>query len=66
MEQNTAVQFSQEELVLSVGMEVEHARFGTGIVESIEGAGSDKKAAIAFKGFGVKNLLLRFAKLKIK
>jgi len=66
MEQNTAVQFSQEELVLSVGMEVEHARFGRGIVESIEGAGSDKKAAIAFKGFGVKNLLLRFAKLKIK
>jgi DNA helicase-2/ATP-dependent DNA helicase PcrA len=49
-----------------VGMEVEHARFGRGIVESIEGAGSDKKAAIAFKGFGVKNLLLRFAKLKIK
>ncbi len=66
IEQNTAVQFSQEELVLSVGMEVEHARFGRGIVESIEGAGSDKKAAIAFKGFGVKNLLLRFAKLKIK
>ena len=26
----------------------------------------DKKAVIAFKGFGVKNLLLRFAKLKIK
>ena len=66
MEQNTAVQFSHEELVLTVGMEVEHARFGTGIVENIEGAGSDKKAAIAFKGFGVKNLLLRFAKLKIK
>ena len=66
IEQNSAVQFSHEELVLSVGMEVEHARFGTGIVENIEGAGSDKKAAIAFKGFGVKNLLLRFAKLKIK
>jgi len=66
IEQNSAAQFSQEELFLSVGMEVEHARFGTGIVESIEGAGSDKKAAIAFKGFGVKNLLLRFAKLKIK
>jgi hypothetical protein len=35
-------------------------------VQSIEGNGIDKKAAIAFKGFGVKNLLLRFAKLKIK
>lgn len=56
----------QNELSLKEGMEVEHARFGVGVVESIEGKGSDKKAVIAFKGFGVKNLLLRFAKLKIK
>ena len=59
-------QLSQEELVLTEGMEVEHARFGSGVVQRIEGTGNDKKAAIAFKGFGVKNLLLRFAKLKIK
>ena len=58
---------SQDEtIVLTEGMEVEHARFGSGVVQSIEGKGSDKKAVIAFKGFGVKNLLLRFAKLKIK
>ena len=57
---------SPEALVLSVGMEVEHARFGKGVVQVIEGQGADKKAAIAFKGFGVKNLLLRFAKLKVK
>ncbi|MDC3369031.1 UvrD-helicase domain-containing protein [Flavobacteriaceae bacterium] len=57
---------STEALVLSVGMEVEHARFGKGVVQVIEGQGADKKAAIAFKGFGVKNLLLRFAKLKVK
>ena len=57
---------SQEELVLTKGMEVEHARFGSGVVQLVEGTGNDKKAAIAFKGFGVKNLLLRFAKLKIK
>lgn len=56
----------QNELSLKEGMEVEHARFGVGVVQSIEGKGSDKKAVIAFKGFGVKNLLLRFAKLKIK
>jgi hypothetical protein len=31
----------------------------------IEGKGNDKKAAIEFRGIGVKNLLLRFAKLKI-
>ena len=59
-------QLSQEELVLTEGMEVEHARFGSGVVQRIEGTGNDKKATIAFKGFGVKNLLLRFAKLKIK
>ena len=59
-------QLSQEELVLTEGMEVEHTRFGSGVVQRIEGTGNDKKAAIAFKGFGVKNLLLRFAKLKIK
>ena len=56
----------QDALVLTEGMEVEHARFGKGVVQAIEGKGADKKAAIAFKGFGVKNLLLRFAKLKIK
>jgi hypothetical protein len=35
-------------------------------VQRIEGTGNDKKAVISFIGFGVKNLLLRFAKLKIK
>jgi DNA helicase-2/ATP-dependent DNA helicase PcrA len=53
-------------LHLEVGMEVEHSRFGTGIVEALEGTGSDQKAAINFKGFGTKKLLLRFAKLKVK
>jgi DNA helicase-2/ATP-dependent DNA helicase PcrA len=47
-------------------MEVEHARFGNGVVQNIEGKGNDRKAVIAFKGFGTKNLLLRFAKLRIK
>ena len=53
-------------LDLKEGMEVEHTRFGSGKVIRIEGNGNDKKAAIDFKGFGTKNLLLRFAKLKIK
>jgi DNA helicase-2/ATP-dependent DNA helicase PcrA len=47
-------------------MNVEHARFGKGIIQSIEGKGNDSKAIIIFKGFGTKNLLLRFAKLKIE
>lgn len=53
-------------LLLQEGMEVEHARFGLGRVKIIEGKGNDQKAVIDFKGFGEKNLLLRFAKLKIK
>ncbi|MDO7569408.1 MAG: ATP-binding domain-containing protein, partial [Flavobacteriaceae bacterium] len=62
----TATIKSEDVIVLAEGMEVEHARFGKGVVQTIEGKGADKKAAIAFKGFGVKNLLLRFAKLKVK
>ena len=54
-----------ELLNLTEGMEVEHGRFGKGKVLQIEGKGNDKKAAIEFRGIGVKNLLLRFAKLKI-
>ena len=50
---------------LTVGTEVEHARFGKGIVEKIEGKGVDKKAIINFNVHGSKNLLLRFAKLKV-
>jgi DNA helicase-2/ATP-dependent DNA helicase PcrA len=50
---------------LQEGMNVEHIRFGYGKVLKIEGNENDKKALIDFKGVGKKNLLLRFAKLKI-
>jgi|TARA_B110000240_G_scaffold198226_1_gene257473 DNA helicase-2/ATP-dependent DNA helicase PcrA len=50
---------------LVVGTQVTHGRFGKGKVSSIEGKGNDKKAAIDFQGFGVKNLLIRFAKLTV-
>ena len=48
------------------GSSVIHDRFGNGKVISIDGEGSDKRALIEFKGMGKKNLILRFAKLKIK
>jgi len=48
---------------IKVGMLVEHGRFGKGQVISIEGIGNEKKAIINFNGFGIKNLLLKFAKL---
>ncbi|MCM4154595.1 UvrD-helicase domain-containing protein [Gramella sp. AN32] len=52
-------------LDLSKGTEVEHLRFGRGVVVKLEGVGMDKKAEIDFDEGGIKNLLLRFAKLKV-
>ncbi len=50
---------------LQVGMEVEHERFGFGKVISLEGNKPDIKATIFFKELGQKQLLLKFAKLRI-
>jgi len=50
---------------LKIGIKVKHGRFGKGKVLLLEGTGNDKKAAIKFEGFGVKNLLVRFAKLTV-
>jgi DNA helicase-2/ATP-dependent DNA helicase PcrA len=50
---------------LQAGMEVEHQRFGMGKVLLVEGSGADRKATIFFQGQGQKQLLLKFAKLKI-
>jgi DNA helicase-2/ATP-dependent DNA helicase PcrA len=50
---------------LQTGMLVEHSKFGKGKVVAIEGSGSNKKATVFFSGVGQKQLLLRFAKLKI-
>jgi DNA helicase-2/ATP-dependent DNA helicase PcrA len=52
---------------LQVGQQVEHARFGNGMVTSVEGSGEAKKANIEFEnGHGKKTIVLKFAKLKIK
>ena len=50
---------------LSEGMEVEHVKFGLGKVMLVEGNPGDLKATVYFPGFGNKQLLLRFAKLRI-
>ena len=51
--------------ILQIGMDVEHERFGKGKVIQIEGKEIDKKAMVFFEGVGQKQLLLKFAKLKI-
>lgn len=50
---------------LQVGQEVEHERFGYGKVINLEGNNPDVKATIFFKEIGQKQLLLKFAKLRI-
>lgn len=50
---------------LDAGQIVEHTRFGRGEVINVEGAGMDKKASIKFEHGGVKNLILKFAKLNV-
>lgn len=50
---------------LSPGLLVQHQRFGMGKIEAIEGSGENAKATVIFNNFGKKQLLLKFAKLKI-
>jgi DNA helicase II / ATP-dependent DNA helicase PcrA len=50
---------------LSPGMEVLHQRFGQGKVVNIEGAYPNQKATVMFQNAGQKELLLKFARLKV-
>ena len=50
---------------IQVGMEVEHPRFGKGKVLNMEGEFPNKKATVFFQSAGQKQLLLKFAKLRI-
>jgi DNA helicase-2/ATP-dependent DNA helicase PcrA len=47
------------------GMLVSHSRFGNGKVLQIEGEGNNRMATVFFKDTGNKQLLLKFARLKI-
>ena len=50
---------------IQVGMSVEHQRFGVGKVISLEGEFPNIKAMVFFQTSGQKQLLLKFAKLRI-
>ncbi|MEJ5995530.1 UvrD-helicase domain-containing protein [Pedobacter sp. Du54] len=47
------------------GMDVEHEKFGFGKIVNLEGTLPDVKATVFFQGLGNKQLLLKFAKLRI-
>ena len=50
--------------MIKVGTKVEHPRFGVGEVHQLEGADANVKATVQFP-IGTKQLLLKFAKLRI-
>ena len=50
---------------LREGMTIEHQRFGIGTVLKVEGTGENEKATVEFRNAGTKQLLLKFAKIKI-
>jgi len=50
---------------IQVGMKVEHIRFGSGKVLNLEGPEANRKATVFFQEHGQKQLLLKFARLKI-
>lgn len=50
---------------LQTGMEVLHEKFGEGKVVSIEGSGVNRIASIFFTAYGVKKIMLKFARVKI-
>ncbi|HDR90432.1 MAG TPA: ATP-dependent DNA helicase [Bacteroidetes bacterium] len=50
---------------VKAGMLVEHPRFGKGEVQEVEGVPPDVKATVFFTDHGKKQLLLKFARLKI-
>ncbi len=64
LKNNKVKDFRDNNLKIKIGMNVKHGRFGKGKVLSIEGTGNDKKAIIEFQGIGIKNLILKYAKLK--
>lgn len=52
-------------MTLEVGRNVEHAKFGRGVVTAIEGEEGEAKAVIRFDQLGEKHLLLKYAKLTL-
>ena len=50
---------------LRVGSVIEHEKFGIGEITAIEGIYPNAKASIQFRDSGEKNLLLKYAKLKV-
>ncbi len=56
---------TQEEIRLKVGVYVEHEVFGRGKVTQLSGRGDSAKAIVNFQSVGPKNLMIKFARLRV-
>lgn len=57
--------FDQDNKVVRIGSRVMHEKFGLGKVTDVTGAGDSLKATVSFEGNNVRQLMLKFARLKI-
>ena len=57
--------FNQDSKSLRPGSKVMHDKFGLGRVTQVAGSGDMQKATVIFEGNNVKQLMLKFAKLKV-
>ncbi len=57
--------FNQDNRSLRPGSKVMHDKFGLGRVTQVTGSGDMQKATVIFEGNNVKQLMLKFAKLKV-
>lgn len=57
--------FSQENVELKVGIRVMHEKFGLGKITQIVGSGEAQRVTVSFEGNNVKQLMIKYAKLKV-
>lgn len=50
---------------IKAGVRVFHNTFGSGIVQEVSGYGLEKRAVILFNDFGLKKIVLKYAKLRV-
>ena len=62
-----SVDFAPDDAMqMTVGMQVEHQKFGFGTILTLEGGSNNRIAGIDFgTGHGVKKIMLNYAKLRI-
>ena len=65
MNQDYEYDFNQERKSLRVGSKVQHETFGYGKVQAVTGSGDMQRVTVNFEDVGYKQLLVKFAKLKI-